>query len=143
MSTATPTTRPNGHSAEELQTPEAASTRKRRTHNKQDIQQRNEEQRQAMIENFDLEIEDKIRSMMVQLEADKMDLQLKADCEIAQLPKCVREMPLRKFLHEYGGEVAVAARGALNLEDQDDALFASLPETPLAIRIRRKAMASK
>ncbi|PIA18356.1 hypothetical protein COEREDRAFT_85332 [Coemansia reversa NRRL 1564] len=143
MSTVTPKARPNGQSAEKLQTPEPASTRKRRTHNKQDIQQRNEEQRQAMIENFDLEIEDKIRSMMVQLEADKMDLQLKADCEIAQLPKCVREMPLRKFLQEYGGEVSVAARGTLNLEDQDDALFASLPETPLAIRVRRKAMASK
>ncbi|KAJ2079222.1 hypothetical protein H4R24_003916 [Coemansia sp. RSA 988] len=142
MSTVTPTTRPNGQSPEEFQTPGSASTRKRRTHNKQDLQQRNEEQRQAMIENFDLEIEDKIRSMMVQLEADKMDLQLKADCEIAQLPKCVRDMPLKTFLHEYGGEVSMAARGTLNLEDQNDALFASLPETPLAIRVRRKAMAS-
>ncbi|KAI8321358.1 hypothetical protein GQ54DRAFT_311896 [Martensiomyces pterosporus] len=102
-----------------------------------------EEQRIAMLENFDMEVEDKIRSMRVQLEADKADLMLKADCEIAQLPKCVREMPLKVFLDEYGGDVHAAVRGALKLDGSSDGSLAHLPETPVAIRARRKRAKAK
>ncbi|KAJ2460258.1 hypothetical protein GGI02_005782, partial [Coemansia sp. RSA 2322] len=84
-----------------------------------------------MIENFDMEVEDKIRSMRAQLEADKMDLVLKADCDIALLPKCVREMPLRTFLRDYGGDVSAAVRGVLKLDDDNLEGIDPLPETPL------------
>ncbi|KAJ1956865.1 hypothetical protein GGI12_005193 [Dipsacomyces acuminosporus] len=97
-----------------------------------------EEQRIAMLENFDMEVEDKIRSMRVQLEADKADLLLKAECEIAQLPKCVREMPLKVFLDKYHGDVQAAVRGTLRLDGSTDDSLAKLPDTPLAIRSRRK-----
>ncbi|KAJ2719714.1 hypothetical protein GGI07_005038 [Coemansia sp. Benny D115] len=97
-----------------------------------------EEHRQAMLENFDMEVEDKVRSMRAQLEADKKDLILKADCEVAQLPKAVRDMPLKTFLLEYGGDVSAAVRGSLKLGDSSvDELF-NLPEMPLAIRARRR-----
>ncbi|KAJ2377092.1 hypothetical protein IW150_001590 [Coemansia sp. RSA 2607] len=102
-----------------------------------------EEQRQAMLENFDMEVEDKIRSMRVQLEADKNDLMLKADCEVAQLPKCVREMPLKTFLRDYGGDVPAAVRGALRLDIENSDELVSLPETPLAIRARRRQVQTK
>ncbi|KAJ2785200.1 hypothetical protein H4R18_000651 [Coemansia javaensis] len=99
-----------------------------------------------MIENFDLEVEDKVRAMMAQLDEDKRDLQLRADCEIAQLPRCVRDMPLGTFVREYGGEVSAAVRGALGLDAAASAGGAdglvALPATPLAIRARRRAAAA-
>ncbi|KAJ2122349.1 hypothetical protein IW147_003448 [Coemansia sp. RSA 720] len=136
----------NAHSSdqqpEEFASPGSVANRTPRAHNKHEIRQLAEEQRQAMIENFDLEVEDKIRSMMAQLEADKADLQLKADCEIAQLPNCVRDMPLKAFLHEYNGDVSTAVRGVLKLDNERQDSLVSLPETPLAIRLRRKAAAN-
>ncbi|KAJ1719899.1 hypothetical protein LPJ53_005402 [Coemansia erecta] len=109
-----------------------------RTFDKDAARKLAEEQRQAMLENFDMEVEDKIRSMRVQLEADKNDLMLKADCEVAQLPRCVREMPLKTFLREYGGDVSAAVRGALRLDIENSDELVSLPEMPLAIRARRR-----
>ncbi|KAJ2317319.1 hypothetical protein GGI00_006805 [Coemansia sp. RSA 2681] len=94
-----------------------------------------------MIENFDMEVEDKIRSMRAQHEADKMDLILKADCDVAQLPKCVRDMPLLTFLREYGGDVSAAVRGVLKIDDKGRDSMVPLPETPLVIRARRKVAA--
>lgn len=101
-----------------------------------------EEQRQAMLENFDMEVEDKARAMRTQLDVDKKDLVLKADCDIAQLPKCVREMPLKTFVYEYGGDVTAAVRGALKIDDKGSQSLVELPETPLVIRARRKKAAA-
>ncbi|KAJ2032537.1 hypothetical protein IWW57_000171 [Coemansia sp. S610] len=119
--------------------PGALSSRSVRSPNRQAHIQLANEQRQAMIENFDMEVEDKIRSMRAQHEADKMDLVLKADCDIAQLPKCVRDMPLVTFLRDYGGDVSAAVRGVLKIDDKGRESMVPLPETPLVIRARRKA----
>ncbi|KAJ2486515.1 hypothetical protein IWW37_005591 [Coemansia sp. RSA 2050] len=118
--------------------PGALSSRTVRSLNRQAHLQLANEQRQAMIENFDMEVEDKIRSMRAQHEADKMDLVLKADCDIAQLPKCVRDMPLVTFLREYGGDVSAAVRGVLKIDDRGCESMVPLPQTPLVIRARRK-----
>ncbi|ORX72328.1 hypothetical protein DL89DRAFT_265913 [Linderina pennispora] len=80
-----------------------------------------EEQRIAMLENFDMEVEDKIRSMRAQLEADKQELILKAECEIAQLPKHVREM-------SFGGDIHAALRSALRVDQQGVNGMFDLPE---------------
>ncbi|KAJ1768358.1 hypothetical protein LPJ74_004886 [Coemansia sp. RSA 1843] len=125
----------------EPMSPGALSTKTIRSFNRHAQRQLAEEQRLAMLENFDMEVEDKIRSMRTQLESDKMDLRLKAECEIAQLPRCVREMPLKTFMHEYGGDVTAAVRGMLRMEDEESSVLASLPEAPLAIRMRRKKAA--
>ncbi|KAJ2371573.1 hypothetical protein H4S02_009507 [Coemansia sp. RSA 2611] len=119
--------------------PGALSSRSVRSPNRQAHIQLANEQRQAMIENFDMEVEDKIRSMRAQHEADKMDLVLKADCDIAQLPKCVRDMSLVTFLRDYGGDVSAAVRGVLKIDDRGGESMVPLPETPLVIRARRKA----
>ncbi|KAJ2694488.1 hypothetical protein H4218_005586 [Coemansia sp. IMI 209128] len=119
--------------------PGALSSRSVRSPNRQAHIQLANEQRQAMIENFDMEVEDKIRSMRAQHEADKMDLVLKADCDIAQLPKCVRDMSLVTFLRDYGGDVSAAVRGVLKIDDRGRESMVPLPETPLVIRARRKA----
>ncbi|KAJ2659718.1 hypothetical protein IWW48_003319 [Coemansia sp. RSA 1200] len=126
---------------DEPMSPGTLSSKTIRSLNRHAQRQLAEEQRLAMLENFDMEVEDKIRSMRTQLEADKMDLRLKAECEIAQLPRCVREMPLKTFIHEYGGDVAAAVRGMLRMEDEESSVLASLPEAPLAIRMRRKKAA--
>ncbi|KAJ2890918.1 hypothetical protein IWW38_003875 [Coemansia aciculifera] len=118
--------------------PGSLSSRTIKSVNRQAHLQLADEQRQAMIENFDMEVEDKIRSMRAQHEADKMDLVLKADCDIAQLPKCVREMPLLTFLRDYGGDVAAAVRGVLKIDDKGRDSMVPLPETPFVIRARRK-----
>ncbi|KAI9478980.1 hypothetical protein LPJ78_003275 [Coemansia sp. RSA 989] len=141
MSTVASNAPPENRQLDEHKSPGSVTSPGLRTHNKHTLRQLAEEQRQAMIENFDLEVEDKIRSMMVQLEADKAELALKADCEVAQLPKCVREMPLKTFLREYNGDVSAAVRGVLKLDETQDNLM-SMPETPLAIRLRRKATSS-
>ncbi|KAI9500652.1 hypothetical protein GGI25_004543 [Coemansia spiralis] len=127
---------------DEPMSPGTLSSKTIRSFNKHAQRQLVEEQRQAMIENFDMEVEDKIRSMRAQLEADKMDLLLKAECEIAQLPKCVRDMPLKTFIHEYGGDMTAAVRGMLKLDDENSSALISLPEAPLAIRNRRKKAAA-
>ncbi|KAJ1815712.1 hypothetical protein LPJ60_005611, partial [Coemansia sp. RSA 2675] len=113
--------------------PGALSSRSVRSPNRQAHIQLANEQRQAMIENFDMEVEDKIRSMRAQHEADKMDLVLKADCDIAQLPKCVRDMSLVTFLRDYGGDVSAAVRGVLKIDDRGRESMVPLPETPLVI----------
>ncbi|KAJ1646703.1 hypothetical protein J3B02_000415 [Coemansia erecta] len=123
--------------------PKNLSAKTARSINRDASRQLAEEQRQAMLENFDMEVEDKIRSMRAQLVADKRDLILKADCEIAQLPKCVREMPLKTFLHEYQGDVSAAVRGSLQIDSDSSDKLLSLPETPLAIRVRRRLAQSK
>ncbi|KAJ1955507.1 hypothetical protein EC988_001844 [Linderina pennispora] len=97
-----------------------------------------EEQRIAMLENFDMEVEDKIRSMRAQLEADKQELILKAECEIAQLPKHVREMPLKVFLDEFGGDIHAALRSALRVDQQGVNDMFDLPEVPAIILARQK-----
>ncbi|KAJ2234602.1 hypothetical protein H4R99_005434 [Coemansia sp. RSA 1722] len=127
----------------EYMSPGNMSPRTTKSLNRDAGRQLAEEQRQAMLENFDMEVEDKIRSMRAQLEADKRDLVLKADCEIAQLPKCVREMPLKAFLHEYQGDVSAAVRGLLQIDSASSDSLLSLPETPLAIRVRRRLAQSK
>ncbi|KAJ2000947.1 hypothetical protein GGI04_003942 [Coemansia thaxteri] len=137
MSTASPNV--NRDSLQEgCLSPGALSPRTVRSLNRNTQRHLADEQRLAMIENFDMEVEDKIRSMRAQLEADKMDLVLKADCDIALLPKCVREMPLRTFLRDYGGDVSAAVRGVLKLDDDNLEGIDPLPETPLVIRARRK-----
>ncbi|KAJ1717874.1 hypothetical protein LPJ61_007091 [Coemansia biformis] len=143
MSTVATSPLAEGNGQEECHTPKSPGGRAARAQNKHRQRQLAEEQRQAMIENFDLEVEDKIRAMMAQLEADKMDLQLRADCEIAQLPKCVRDMPLKAFMREYGGDVSAAVRGVLGLDGQGCCDPVSVPETPLVIRARRKAAAHR
>ncbi|KAJ2822478.1 hypothetical protein IWW50_004195 [Coemansia erecta] len=139
MSTVASNSPADDQQQDEFASPGSVASRTPRAHNKHALRQLAEEQRQAMIENFDLEVEDKIRSMMAQLEADKADLLLKADCELAQLPKCVRDMPLKAFLHEHNGDVSAAVRGVLKLDNERQDSLVSLPETPLAIRLRRKA----
>ncbi|KAJ2793375.1 hypothetical protein H4R21_005924 [Coemansia helicoidea] len=141
MSTAATTPRPDGAEHDEHPSPRSPGGRPARAHNKHTIRQLAEEQRQAMIENFDLEVEDKIRAMMAQLEADRMDLQLRADCEIELLPRCVRDMTLKTFMREYGGDVSAAVRGVLSLDSEGAGAAVLLPETPLVIRARRKAAA--
>ncbi|KAJ2512450.1 hypothetical protein GGI11_002436 [Coemansia sp. RSA 2049] len=126
---------------DEPMSPGTLSSKTIRSLNRHAQRQLAEEQRLAMLENFDMEVEDKIRSMRTQLDVDKMDLRLKAECEIAQLPKCVRDMPLKTFIHEYGGDVAAAVRGMLRIEGEESSVLASLPEAPLAIRMRRKKAA--
>ncbi|KAJ2391468.1 hypothetical protein H4S02_001314 [Coemansia sp. RSA 2611] len=141
MSTVASTAHADDSPQGEYKSPGSVASRTPRTR-KHALRQVAEEQRQAMIENFDLEVEDKIRSMMAQLEDDKADLLLKADCEIAQLPKCVREMPLKAFLRKYNGEVSAAVLGVLEMDSAAQDCLVSLPETPLAIRLRRKAAAA-
>ncbi|KAJ1932498.1 hypothetical protein FBU59_006352 [Linderina macrospora] len=97
-----------------------------------------EEQRIAMLENFDMEVEDKIRSMRAQLEADKQDLILKAECEIAQLPRHVREMPLKKFLDEFEGDIHAALRSALSIDEQSINEAFDIPEVPAILLARQK-----
>ncbi|KAJ1922412.1 hypothetical protein GGI01_002737 [Coemansia sp. RSA 376] len=121
--------------------PGALSSRTVRSVNREAHVQLAHEQRTAMLENFDMEVEDKIRLMRAQLDADKMDLILKADCDVAQLPKCVRDMPLVTFLREYGGDVSAAVRGVLKIDDKGRETMVPLPETPLVIRARRKVVA--
>ncbi|KAJ1655405.1 hypothetical protein GGF38_004764 [Coemansia sp. RSA 25] len=140
MNTARPDTNRDGPQ-DGCMSPGALSSRTVRSLSKQAHLQLADEQRQAMIENFDMEVEDKIRSMRAQHEADKMDLVLKADCDVAQLPKCVRDMPLLTFLREYGGDVSAAVRGVLKIDDKGRDSMVPLPETPLVIRARRKVAA--
>ncbi|KAJ1946824.1 hypothetical protein GGF37_000914 [Kickxella alabastrina] len=121
-----------------LTSPGGISGRTLKTFDKHAERQLAEEQRMAMLENFDMEVQDKIRSMRTQLEADKKDLVLKADCEVAQLPKCVREMNLKMFLRDYGGDVSAAVRGTLKLDSDSSEELYNLPEIPSAIRARRK-----
>ncbi|KAJ2451248.1 hypothetical protein GGF42_004308, partial [Coemansia sp. RSA 2424] len=117
MNTARPDTNRDGPQDGSM-SPGALSSRTVRSLNKQAHLQLADEQRQAMLENFDMEVNDKIRSMRAQHEADKVDLVLKADCDVAQLPKCVRDMPLLTFLREYGGDVSAAVRGVLKIDDK-------------------------
>ncbi|PWA00100.1 hypothetical protein BB558_003865 [Smittium angustum] len=84
----------------------------------------------AIIENFDIEVRDKIRSLENQLRFDIDELMLKAECEIQELPTKVKNMKLKDFITKYNGDISKVA-----LEPTFD--FPSslrIPEIPPALK---------